>query len=332
MFQVKKRESDKSFKTTQNSPSIYTTYFPKSVEVEGDRKRKSPSCCFDFVRTVGVRTGAGANADTGAGDTGDGIPVDDASDAVRRIRLRGTITLALGGDSPIPPIGESARGLRERGLWMLTLLLPLALRSRALVLPRPRPIALIALWWRECARAIRETAGFSAGFSAGRMSRASSRTSTAPSFWLSPLTMSYRLYRSTSIARLGCVSHTARSTRRRFRRTTALLALSRSIIRRSSWERAIATVTCDDSRNSLRNGSRRFSKEFDLDCTKQLSRASMPSGLSSWSSTLAVSSCSLFDREVSNSNRELNTNKEAYQAKTASRALTWKYGSERRPM
>jgi len=154
-------------------------------------------------------------------------------------------------------------------------------------------------------------AGFNAGLSVGTISRANSRTRTAPSppSVLSFSTTPSNPYFWTSIARLGCTSHTVRRIRRRLSRTTDLLFCPRrSIIRLKNADDFVRPiVTGVDSRIILSNGSSRFSKELALHETKHLRSESMDSCLTSSSSTRAVSSCR--------------------QERIDSRALTWKYGS-----
>ena len=135
--------------------------------------------------------------------------------------------------------------------------------------------------------------GFSAGTSAGNISLANLRTRTAPSSLLSFNTISWRLYRSTKMARFGCTSQTVRKIRSRLSRITALLRPSLSITRLKNCVLAIAIVMLDDIRQILRRGSSRFSNELAFAETKQLRRASIDLGFSNSSSTLAVSSCSL---------------------------------------
>lgn len=80
-------------------------------------------------------------------------------------------------------------------------------------------------------------------------------------------------------------------------------------------------------RNSFCSGSRMFSKALVFDVVKQLMIAVVNDSLRSFSSTLAVSSWSLYFRV----RLELNPGKcieNAHQTKIASRAVTCQYGSD----
>lgn len=136
-------------------------------------------------------------------------------------------------------------------------------------------------------------AGFSAGARAGNISLASSRTRTAPSSLLNLVTISCSPYLSTKIARFGWTSQTVLRIRNRLSRTTARLCDSLSMIRLKKDDLASPIVSGLEMRQILRSGSSRFSNELALAETKHLSSTSSDSGLSSWSSILAVSSCSL---------------------------------------
>lgn len=144
-------------------------------------------------------------------------------------------------------------------------------------------------------------AGLRPGFNVGIISFASSRTRTAPSPppRLKRSTTPNKPYFSTSIARLGCTSHTVLRILNRLRRTTALLLWPRrSIIRlKNADDFAMLMATGADRRVILRKGSRRFSKELAFAVTKHRSSASMDSGFVSSSSTLEVSSCNLYPRK-----------------------------------
>jgi hypothetical protein len=147
-------------------------------------------------------------------------------------------------------------------------------------------------------------AGFSPGFSVGTISLANSLTRTAPSppLRLSRSTTPSNPYRSTSIARFGCTSHTVLSTLSKLSRTTALLLCPRrSMIRlKNAEDFVMQIVTGGDRRVILRKGSSKFSKELAFAVTKQRKRESMDSGFLSWSSTRAVSSCSLHNGHYGN--------------------------------
>lgn len=176
-------------------------------------------------------------------------------------------------------------------------------------------------------RPARFKAGFKAGASDGAISRANSLTSTAPSCWLSFSTISYIPYFSTNAERLGWTSQIAFRSRKRFNRTTALLWLSRSIIRWKNWDFAIPSVIGLDKRQIFRKGSSKFSNEFAFAWTKHLTRESKEVSLQRTSSTRAVSSCNLqaylsFSK-LSRASMRCNN----YQYRIASNAPTWKYGS-----
>lgn len=132
--------------------------------------------------------------------------------------------------------------------------------------------------------------GLSAGARLGSISRASSRTSTAPSSRRRDATVSWIPYRSTSSARFGCTSQTARRMRRRLSFTTALLLPSFSVMRRKNCVLATPIAIGVEMRHILRKGSSKFSNEPALAETKHLRSASSDLALASWSSTRAVSS------------------------------------------
>lgn len=125
------------------------------------------------------------------------------------------------------------------------------------------------------------------------ISLASSLTSTAPSSLLSLATISYIPYLSTSTARLGWTSQTVLTILKRLSRTRALLCPSRSTTRLKNCALAIPMAMFVDIRQIFKKGSNSPSNELALAEMKHFSNASSVSGFKSWSSTLAVSSCSL---------------------------------------
>jgi len=120
------------------------------------------------------------------------------------------------------------------------------------------------------------------------------RTNTAPSFSASLWIVSSRPYLLIRAPCSSLASQMLRTIRRRLSRTTALLDCSfrRMRWKRSGWARLNATGGL--SRNSFCKGSNKFSKALAFEVVKHLMIAVGKDPSRRCSSTLAVSSCSLW--------------------------------------